>query len=146
MTYQEKIDNFIQDIKIIFIKYAYIIAPLIGLLFYMVVLKNRDLDNDFNSNIINLSGALSGFLFTSLGIMIALPDNKFTLLLKENGYMNIIYKTMTTGIVLFLLSMIIGLFNLNDLLMAMLFIMGVSETLLSAYYLYRVSYYTNKSI
>lgn len=146
MTFSEKLNNFIQNTKMRFVEYAYIIAPLIGLFVYIVFLKDRVIDINLISNIINLSGTLAGFLFASLGIMIALPDNQFTLLLKENGYMNIIYKTMTIGIVAFLLSMVVGLFELNNSLMLIFFTIGVSETFLSSYYLYRVSYYTNKSI
>ena len=146
MTNSEIFNNIIYEIKMNIVKYAYIYAPIIGMIIYVFLLKDRLLSVDFISNIINLSGILAGFLFTSLGIMIALPDNSFTILLKENGYMKIIYKTMAIGIVSFLISMIIGLFNFNNSIMTIFFTIGVSETFLSSYYLYRVSYYTSKSI
>lgn len=146
MTFSEIFNNIIYEIKMNFVKFAYIYAPVISMIVYITLLKDRDLDIDFISNVINLSGILAGFLFTSLGIMITLPDNKFTILLKENGYMEIIYRTMTMGIVSFLISMITGLFNFSNSIMTIFFIIGVSETFLSAYYLYKVSYYTSKSI
>lgn len=146
MTFSQILNNIFYEVKMNIVKHAYIYSPIIGIAIYTALLQNRNLDNTFTSNIINLSGILAGFLFTSLGIMIALPDNKFTTLLKENGYMKIIYKTMTIGIISFLISMIIGLFSFSTSIMTILFIIGVSETFLSSYYIYRVSYFTSKSI
>lgn len=147
MTFSEIFNNIKEYIKLYFIKYAYIYSPIAGLIIYNI-LKNLftiKLSEGFISNLINVSGILAGFLFTSLGMIIALPDNKFTMLLKENGYMKIIYNSMMLGIVSLLISMLIGMFNLSESMAIIFFIVGISETFLSAYYLYRVSYFSGKS-
>jgi len=145
MTLLDNLNNIYYEIKMHLVKYAYIYAPIIGVSLGTISFYRKPIDMLFISNAINLSGILAGFLFTSLGIMISLPDNKFTILLKENGYMRIVYKTMAIGIVAFLISMVIGLIRFNSIVMAVFFTIGVSETFLSSYYLYRVSYYSGKS-
>lgn len=147
MRLENKVHNVKEDIKIMFIKYAYILAPILGLVIYFILIDvaKIELSENFMENLINISGILAGFLFTSMGIMITLPDNKFTQLLKRTGYMKIIYKAMTVGIMSFLIAMMLGLFNINEIVSKLLFMIGISETFLSAYYLYRVSYYSGKS-
>lgn len=147
MRVADKIHNKKEDIKIVLIKYAYIFTPLIGLITYSILMNFIEikLDENYLSNLINISGILAGFLFTSLGIMISLPDNKFTQLLKQIGYMRIIYNAITVGIIFFLIAMILGLFNISTTVANLFFIVGISETFLSSYYLYRVSYYSGKS-
>jgi len=96
-------------------------------------------------SLVNVSGILAGFLFTSLGIIITLPDNKFTQMLTKIGYMKIIYTAMFMGIMSFLIAMLLGLFNIIEQITKLLFVIGISETFLSAFYLYRVSYFSGKS-
>lgn len=106
---------------------------------------NIKINDTFIPNLINVSGVLAGFLFTALGILISLPRNKFIKFLIETGYMRIIYNCMIMGVIALLTSMILGLFNVLIKLMIYMFIIGISETVVSAYYLYRVSYLSSKS-
>lgn len=146
MLFKYTVNNFKEDLKMLCIKYAYIVAPIIGLIIYTFFLKNKcPFDTEFKSNLINVSGVLAGFLFTSLGIIISLPDNKFTNLLKQTRYISIIYNSMIIGIIALLISMLFGMFSVIDKITITAFIIGISETFLSAYYLYRVSYYSGKS-
>lgn len=141
------LNNIKETVKIHFIKFSFIYAPIIGLFIYFLLSKllKTKLDTDFMSNLINVSGILSGFLFSSLGIIISLPSTKFTNFLKETGYMRIIYNSMIIGIMTLLISMLLGMFSISIAATKLLFIVGISETFLSAYYLYRVSYYSGKS-
>lgn len=147
MRLRDKFNNLHQDVKENFIKYSYIISPLMGLLLYRLLLKCEiiNLGRDFNSNLIGIAGTMSGFLFTSLGVILAIPDNKFMEFLKSTGYTTIIYKSLIIGIMTLLASMVLGLFDISETMPTYLFIIGISETVLSAYYLYKVSYYSGKS-
>lgn len=148
MMLRHRLHNVKEDIKEHLIEFAYIYAPLIGLALFIILtnLVNVDFDKEFQSNMINISGVLSGFLFSSIGIMLALPSNKFTQTLNSIGYMKIIFRAMIIGIFTLLISMLLGLFNVCSKVYSIFFVIGISETLLSAYYLYKVSYYSGKSI
>lgn len=145
MTFLDVLNNKYQNIKLNIVKYAYVYIPVASVLIVFTSFRNNPVDYEFISNAINLSGILAGFLFTSLGIMISLPDNKFTAQLTINGYMGIIFKTMAIGIVAFLISMVMGLLKFNTSIMSLFFTVGVSETFLSSYYLFQVSKYSGKS-
>jgi len=147
MRIKYKIHNLINDIELVLIKYAYIFAPIAGLIIYYILIHiiKIQLDPNFMISLVNVSGILAGFLFTSLGIIITLPDNKFTQMLTKIGYMKIIYTAMFMGIMSFLIAMLLGLFNIIEQITKLLFVIGISETFLSAFYLYRVSYFSGKS-
>ena len=102
-------------------------------------------DQSYINNIINLSGVLAGFLFTTYGIFMSLPNNRFIHLLKFNGYMGIIYKTLLFGIVFLISSMILGLFTNYYNLITYIFVFGISETITSVYHFYKVLKYSSKS-
>ena len=147
MRFKNTAHNTIENIKKYFIKYAYVFAAIIGLSIYSVLfyVVKIELNENFMTNLINISGILAGFLFTSLGIIISLPDNKFTQQLTKTGYMKIIYRAMGMGIMSLLIAMMLGIFNIIEQVAKLFFITGISETFLSAYYLYRVSYYSGES-
>ncbi|NOH14830.1 hypothetical protein [Clostridium cochlearium] len=146
MRITHRIYNKIMNVKEFIIKNAYIITPLVILIVY-VLLKNKGLqiNDEFDPNVINVSGVLAGFLFSSLGIMMSLPDNKFTELLRNYGYMNIIYKAMFIGIITLILTLVLGIFKICNKLKEILFIIGLTETVLSAYYVYKITSLASKS-
>lgn len=147
MKFKNMIYNLMSDLIENIIAYAYIIAPSLFIIIYLILKEtiHLNIDEEFNSNVINISGVLSGFLFSSLGIIMSLPDNKFTRALREYNYMEIIYKTMFIGIVSLIMTLILGLFKVLSSLKTILFIIGLSETLLSSYYIYKVTKLANKS-
>lgn len=145
MMYSQSIQNKVESLKLLGIRFAYIVAPVIGFIVTKSLNKRNLFDEIFISNVINLSGILAGFLFTSMGIMISLPDNKFTAQLSKSGYLKIVYRTMTVGILSFLIAMIIGMFRVDPNYTSFFFIIGVSETFLSSYYLFRISHFSSIS-
>ena len=134
-----RINNIIYNVKQVFIeiirKYIYLVSPIIGLGAFIILEKTNFIEasNDLSymNNIINLSGVLAGFLFTTYGIFMSLPNNRFIYLLKFNGYMGIIYKTLLFGIVFLISSMILGLFTNYYNLITYIFVFGISETITS---------------
>jgi|GEM_PF-2962752 len=145
MMYSQSIQNKVESLKLLGVRFAYIVAPVIGFIVTKSLNKRNLFDEIFISNVINLSGILAGFLFTSMGIMISLPDNKFTAQLSKSGYLKIVYRTMTVGILSFLIAMIIGMFRVDPNYTSFFFIIGVSETFLSSYYLFRISHFSSIS-
>lgn len=147
MPFVHRLYNIYRDIEEFIRRYAYLTFPLLLIIAYVICKKifNINIDEEFNSNVINVSGTLSGFLFTSLGIMLSLPENKFTQVLKESGYIEIIHKAMFLGIVFLIITLVLGLFKILSRLKTIFFIIGLSETLLSSYYLYRVTKLSSKS-
>lgn len=131
-------------------KHIYLVLPGISALFYFCFkdkVFNGTLDNleSYSNNVINLSGVLAGFLFTTFGTFMSLPDNKFLDALETTGYFKSIYTVQLLGIIFLLLSMLIGLFNLSIKCMTIFFIFGISEALGSLYYYYRILALSKKS-
>lgn len=141
MTLSDKIYNIKEILKENVRLYASVLLPCIVLILFWVLdyyFKSIDITNAL-TYIPGIAGTLAGFLFTFLGIFIALPSNKFIDTLRRNGYMRIIYNTLIIGIISLLTSMVIGIFSLTPKIVIILFIVGLSETYLSTYYLYKVS-------
>lgn len=149
MRFSDKFNNFLEDIKSIFRKYSYIASPAVATAIFFVLGKlnmiSLDFNSDFKNNIVNISGVLSGFLFTAYGIFISLPDNKFITSMKSSGYFNIIYKALLYGIVFLIAAMLFGLFGVLNKLMVFIFVIGISEVILSVYFFYSVTKYSSKS-
>lgn len=147
MRLDRKLYNFSQDIVEKLRTYSYFVAPIVAILAYLFFNKyfKLEINQEFDSNIINVSAVLSGFLFTSLGIIIALPSNRFTEHLKKVGYMDIIHRAMFIGIILLVVTLTLGLFSINHKIKILFFVAGLSETILSSYYLYKVTTLSSNS-
>ncbi len=130
-------------------KYIYLINPLIGIFAFKTLNKinviNISSTQNFLDNIINLSGIMAGFLFTTYGILMSLPNNKFIELLKFNKTINIVFKTLLLGIIFLISAMILGLFTEYFSLITYIFIFGISETVTSVYQFYQILKYSYKS-
>lgn len=148
MRFKYKVHNLLKDIEEFIRKYAYLVAPVLAIFIYVILNKYLELEiaEEFNSNVINVSAVLAGFLFASLGIIIALPENKFIQRLKLVGYMDIIHASMFLGVIFLVLTLTFGLFNVSHKIKIILFVAGLSETILSSYYLYKITKLSSKSI
>lgn len=143
------IHNFIQDLYERLRRFSYVCAPVIGIVIYFY-LRHLSLIRIhdpivFINNIVNISGVLSGFLFTAGSIFTALPSNRFIIALASSGYLVVINRTITLGIVMFFVSMLFGLFGMSDFIATITFVMGLSEAAISVYYLYKVTTLSSKS-
>lgn len=114
MQISKKINNVYQDILQCIIKYNYIIFPIAAVVIYILVyyFTNFKINKDLRQNICNISGVLTGFLFTAHSIILALPgDKKFIALLKEYGYFRIMFINIFLGEIALLISLILSLFS-----------------------------------
>src|SRR5690554_148102 len=116
MTLFENLWNFIIRTKKIIIKYSYVFYPMLGLLFYYIFLLDyiSCTKHSISVEIASIAGTLAGFMFTFLGIILALPSIDFTTTLKKYGYINYIYRTLVLGIVTLILSMLFSLFRVSQ--------------------------------
>jgi len=141
MTLSNRLYNLTESTKENARFYAFLLLPSITLsLFWLLnyLFLKIDIANAI-THIPGISGTLAGFLFTFLGIFIALPSNKFIDTLRRNGYMKVIYNTLIIGIICLLTAMAMGVFGIAPKIVITIFIVGLSETYLSTYYLYKVS-------
>lgn len=143
------LNNFIEDLKEKLRKFSFIIAPLLALILFIIFYKfriiNLVVDSNLQNNIVNVSGILSGFLFTAYGVFISLPDNKFISSLKRIGYFSLVYKILLFGIIFLITAMLMGMFKISDFYMILLFLLGISEVILSVYYFYMITTLSSKS-
>lgn len=146
---RDKFNNFLVDFITCIRKYSYIVFPLMSLLFIYLVkifdIVSVTIDSDLRNNIVNVSGVLTGFLFTSCGIFISLPDNNFISYLKKSNHFIIVYRVLLFGIIFLISSMLLGIFKLFDKIMITVFICGMTEVIISVYYFYKITSLTSKS-
>lgn len=150
MRLSSKVYNASQRLLELGRKYIYLILPTTSLILY-VIFKEKilsenlaDIEN-YTNNIISLSGILAGFLFTTFGTFMSLPDNKFLDMLENTGYFKSIYRIQLLGVLFLITAMMVGLFNLSIEYMTIFFILGISEALGSLCYFYRILTFSKKS-
>lgn len=69
-------------------------------------------DNSFHISLLTINTVFSGFLFTSLGIMVSIVDKSRIAALEKGGYMDNYYNSIYFGIVFHVLSAFISLLNI----------------------------------
>lgn len=146
---KDQLNNSLVDTVTFIRRYSYLVFPTISLLVVCLINKlnflNIIIDSDLRNNIVNVSGVLSGFLFTTYGIFMSLPDNKFIDYLKRSNHFSVVYKVLLFGIIFLISSMIFGIFKIFDNLMILTFISGIVEVVISVYYFYMITTLSAKS-
>lgn len=146
---KDQLNNSLVDTVTFIRRYSYLVFPTISLLVVCLINKlnflNIIIDSDLRNNIVNVSGVLSGFLFTTYGIFMSLPDNKFINYLKRSSHFSVVYKVLLFGIIFLISSMIFGIFKIFDNLMILTFIFGMVEVVISVYYFYMITTLSAKS-
>lgn len=145
----KRLKNKYQDLLEFIRRYIFIVSPLVSFIIFIFfkhnILNSIQNNNEYIGHVINLSGIFAGFLFTAFSILMAIPDNKFMSLLKESGYLAVIFKVLLFGISFLLISMLLGLFVNNKELVTIFFLFGISETIVSVYYFYLILHYSSLS-
>ena len=130
---------------IIFIKeYCYIVIPIITVFFltalYSFKIVNIQKNDSFLSTIIGISGTLIGFLFTAMTIFFSLNKNtEYMLNFRKYNHHVIFGRLITFGIIFLCINIIFWLFNFNIYTTIISFILGLEETIMAAYYTYKLS-------
>lgn len=129
---------------------TFIIVPLIILLIAAIInyLFNITLviNGEFRSNVVTVTGVLAGFLFTAMGILSAMPNNRFIEYIRKYKLLQRINRTILTGIISGISSLLLAIFGVFDCLMLTLFLVCITDTCLSVWYVYKVLDYSNRSV
>lgn len=139
----KKIKNYIINFTKI---YCYIIIPVLTTAI-LVILKFKSIWNlpeesieNYLSAIVGISGSLVGFLFTAMTIFFSLnKDSQYMKNFKKYNHHIIFSRLVTFGIVSLCLNIVCWLFQANIYLIVLLFIVGLEESIMSSYYIYKVS-------
>lgn len=135
-----------------FKKYCYITLPIITfaviLLFYFIknhFCKSIDLNKlliDDSSTLIQISGTLIGFLLTAITVFLSLPkDTKLMTKIKKFNHHKIFGHCVTFGLFFLTIDILLWLIKLPTEFIIFTFVLGLEETLISAYYIYKLCIY-----
>lgn len=128
-----------------FIKqFCYIVFPVITaiilIILYFNLNKLRELEYDI-STIIQIAGTLIGFLFTAITIFASIPkDTDYMKRFEKHQHKKIFGRCISLGIIILTVCIIIWLLDIPDEWIVLSFLIGLEETLFSAYYLYRLCF------
>lgn len=127
-------------------RYKYIIMPIIFIFIYAIIKNKINIDiNLQNFNVISkISNMLIIFLFVEIGVLLNLPKNKFTIAIKGTKTLKSTYITIFCSI-LFLFISTLGKLLIPYNFIVILFIIGLTNTLLSMFDFFMIFYFTRKS-
>jgi hypothetical protein len=98
--------------------------------------------NDDSSTIIQIAGTIIGFLLTAITIFLSLPkDTDLMKRVKKYNHHIIFGRCIIGGLIFSTLSIILWIFNVNCTILITIFGLSLEETLMSAYYIYKLSIY-----
>jgi hypothetical protein len=105
------------------------VAVLAGLIIFKILNCSKEFfENDaLHFNILSVNAILAGFLFTGLSIIISVIDKDRIKRLADNGYLDVFYNTIFTGIAFHVLSIVFSLINMLKILPVALIWFGYIE-------------------
>lgn len=127
-------------------RYKYIIIPIIFIFIYVIIKNKINIDMNLqNFNVISkISSMLIIFLFVEIGVLLNLPKNKFTIAIKGTKTLKSTYITIFCSI-LFLFISILSKLSIPYNFIIILFIIGLTNALLSIFDFFMIFYFTKKS-
>ena len=133
MVIDRKTENTSKPSIIVLIKrFSYLWLPIIGA-FVGYILTNCNIiltDNETKSIVSNISGVLAGFLFTSYGLFLALPnDNEFVKILRKTKYDRLFYKQIMAGIIINLITLFLSITSVPNMIPIITFCAGMCNTI-----------------
>lgn len=136
--------NLVESLKSAIRKYIVLIPITVVLILLKLILK-VSIENDILQNIVSVSGTLAGFLFTTFSIILSFPEDKpFMRGLKDYGYIKRLFLCIFLGLIAFISTIIITIFNILTILILPLFVLGILYTVISSIYLFLISFYISK--
>lgn len=137
----------VKYMKVFIKKYCYISIPMITVLIvaFLYIGKIVDFSSiliDDSSNIIQISGTLIGFLLTAMTIFLSLPkDTVLMQRIKKYNHHKIFSRCVSMGLIILTIDILVWLLKIPYVYVILLFILGLEETLMSAYYIYKLCIY-----
>lgn len=130
-------------------KYCFVTMPIISVIIFTISLYILGINNvvenlldEQKSAIIGIAGTLIGFLFTAMTVFLSLPkDNDIMKRVKRSNHHIIFGKCVLSGIFILIICIIFWICGAPSSWIAMLFLEGLIETLIAAYYIYTLCIY-----
>lgn len=134
----------IKEIKIFIKKYCYACVPIITIFMLIILYCSRIVvlpeDDNYFPTLVGVSGTLIGFMFTAMTIFFSLNKNTIYMQnFKRYGHHIIFSRLVTFGIIFLSMNIVCWLFNLNKYIILISFILGLEESIMAAYYTYKLS-------
>lgn len=128
-----------------FIKqYCYCIFPvattIILIIAYFKVQYLKTIEYDV-ATIIQIAGTLIGFLLTAITIFASIPKNTdYMRRFVKHQHETVFRRAISLGMIFLSICIFIWIVQIPNEIIALMFILGLEETLFSAYYLYRLCF------
>lgn len=139
------IKRIINKVIILFKKYCYISIPILTIIILIFIKYGLKIDwislcQKDNSTLVGISGTLIGFLFTAMTIFFSLNKNQeYMQNFKRYKHHIIFGRLITLGILLLCINIFSWLIQANQYIVISSFILGIEESLMAAYYTYKLS-------
>lgn len=126
-------------ISLIKLKSCFII-PLITAAIVLFLNKKLSIVDNISSSkveaLIGVIGALMGVLITVLTIYVSFPKESMHMKrIRETGHHHIFISNINMGIILYTICILFWLFGLKDSIIIVMFLSGLSNTIVGAYYI-----------
>lgn len=128
-------------------KYCYLTIPITTFIIVCIIqfAKLIDFSNiliDEASNIIQISGTLIGFLLTAITIFLSLPkDTNLMKRVKKYNHHKIFSRCVSMWLIILSLDICLWLIKVPNVYIVFLFFIGLEETLMATYYIYKLCIY-----
>lgn len=128
-------------------KYCYLTIPIVTSIIICIIHLQKIVDFsaiiiDESSNIIQISGTLIGFLLTAMTIFLSLPkDTELMCKIKKYKHHKIFSRCISLGLIILTIDICLWLIKVPNIYIVFGFILGLEETLMAAYYIYKLCIY-----
>jgi len=128
-------------------QYCYLTIPLaiLIIIFILYFLNFFDFTNVFideSGTLIQISGTLIGFLLTAMTIFLSLPkDTQLMKRIKKYNHHKIFSRCVSMGLIILTVDIILWLLKISHIYIIFIFLLGLEETLMAAYYIYKLCIY-----
>lgn len=128
-------------------QYCYLTIPIATCIIISILcfLKIFDFTNVFineSANLIQISGTLIGFLLTAMTIFLSLPkDTQLMQRIKKYNHHKIFSRCVSMGLIILTIDIILWLIKISHVYIIFIFLLGLEETLMAAYYIYKLCIY-----
>ena len=128
-------------------KYCYLTVPTITCIIICIIYFPQIVDFfkvfiDEPSNLIQISGTLIGFLLTAMTVFLSLPkDTKLMQRIKKYNHHKIFSRCVSMGLIILTIDILLWLVKISNIYIIFCFLLGLEETLMAAYYIYKLCLY-----
>ena len=128
-------------------KYCYISIPtatsiVIAIIYFSKIICFSGILTNDDATLIQISGTLIGFLLTTMTIFLSLPkDTQLIHRIKKYRHHKIFSRCASIGLIILTIDIFLYLIKIPSEFVIFIFLLGLEETLMAAYYIYKLCIY-----